>query len=442
MRMVSWRNVLGILLLAIAAPSGLAQSITLAEAAKKGDCSHIRLHMELSGDMQATKDGKQAPLKLTASAAHDFVQKVLETSDKGLPNKAACVFEQAKATITVGSEKTDKALRSQRKLIVSQRFKDQPLSYCPLGPLTHEELELVGERFDTLALAGLLPGKSVATGDTWKLANSVVQALCSFEGLTEQSLAGKLVKKKDNIAEVTITGTASGIDLGAQVKVKVDAILGFDVKTNRIVTLDWTQEDDREQGPASPATKIKAVTKMERAAVATPESLSDAALVSVPDNFEPPAKMTYLEYHDLKSRYDLAYAREWQIVGQTSEHLILRFMERGDFIAQVTLTPWTSAAKGKHLSAEEFKDAMARTPGWEPENELQAGEVPTDDNRWIYRLSAQGKMDDETVVQNFFLVAGPDGDQVVLAFIMTPKQADRLGTRDLSLAGSLGFPKK
>jgi hypothetical protein len=440
--MVSWRNLLGPLLLLIAAPSAFAESVTLAEANKKGDCSHIRLQMQLSGEMRATRDGKEVPLKLSASAHHDFVQKILDVSEKGLPNKAACVFDQAKAAITVGSEKTDKSLRSLRKLIVSQRFKDQPLSYCPLGPLTHEELELVGERFDTLALAGLLPGKAVAAGDTWQLANNVVQALCSFEGLTEQSLTGKLVKINGNAAEVTITGPASGIDLGAQVKVKVDATLKFDLKTKCIVALDWAQVDDREQGPASPATKIKAVTKMERAVVETPDSLTDASLVSVPDNFEPPAKMTYLEYHDPKGRYDFAYAREWQIVGQTSEHLILRFMERGDFIAQVTVTPWTAAERGKHLSAEEFKDAMTHTPGWEPENELQAGEVPTDDSRWIYRLSAQGKMDDETVVQNFFLVAGPNGDQVVLAFTMTPKQADRLGTRDLSLAGSIGFPKK
>ena len=40
------------------------------------------------------------------------------------------------------------------------------------------------------------------------------------------------------------------------------------------------------------------------------------------------------------------------------------------------------------------------------------------------------------------LVSGPEGDQVVLAFTMTPKQADRLGTRDLSLAGSIAFLKK
>src|SRR5262245_12638251 len=175
--MVSRRNVLGLLMLFLTAPWSFGETITLVEAAKKGDCSHIRLHMELTGEMQATKDGKQVPLKLAAVADHDFVQKILEVAEKGLPNKSVCVFDRAKANITVGREKTEKILRSKRQLIVTQRYKDQPLAYSPAGPLTHEELELVGERFDTLALTGLLPGKAVAMGDTWKLANSVAQAL-------------------------------------------------------------------------------------------------------------------------------------------------------------------------------------------------------------------------------------------------------------------------
>ena len=53
-----------------------------------------------------------------------------------------------------------------------------------------------------------------------------------------------------------------------------------------------------------------------------------------------------------------------------------------------------------------------------------------------------GKLEGANVVQNFYLIASPNGEQVVLVFTMTPKQAERLGSRDLSLAGSLDFPKK
>jgi hypothetical protein len=49
-------------------------------------------------------------------------------------------------------------------------------------------------------------------------------------------------------------------------------------------------------------------------------------------------------------------------------------------------------------------------------------------------------MDGMAVVQNFYLVASKKGEQVVLAFTMTPKQAEKLGTRDLAMVASLDFP--
>jgi hypothetical protein len=85
---------------------------------------------------------------------------------------------------------------------------------------------------------------------------------------------------------------------------------------------------------------------------------------------------------------------------------------------------------------------MAQTPGWDMDKELQVGEVPAEGGRWVYRISALGQLDGSNVMQNFYLIAGPNGDQVVVVFTMTPKQAERLGSRDLSLAGSIDFPKR
>jgi hypothetical protein len=150
--------------------------------------------------------------------------------------------------------------------------------------------------------------------------------------------------------------------------------------------------------------------------------------------------LTQLEYRDPKAGYSMVYARDWQTVSKSDEHLVLRLMERGDFLAQLTITPWTRAEKGKHLTSDEFRQAMSQTPGWEPEQELQAGEVPSEGGRWIYRISALGQLDGAKVMQNFYLVAGPGGEQVVLVFTLAPKQADRIATRDLALVGSVEFP--
>ena len=44
-------------------------------------------------------------------------------------------------------------------------------------------------------------------------------------------------------------------------------------------------------------------------------------------------------------------------------------------------------------------------------------------------------------MQNVYHVAHEDGRQLVVLFVITPKQVDKLGTRDLTLVGSIDFPK-
>jgi hypothetical protein len=438
--MAAWRTLGSAVVLLAAAAPGRAQTYPLTEAVKAGDCFRVRIDMSLTGELKVGRDDKVLPVRLAATAAHEYPERVLHVGASGLPEKAARAYETARAVIDVAGEKSERSLRADRRLLVAQRPKDQPLVYCPAGMLTRDELALASEHFDTLALTGLLPGRAVAVGDTWKVANAVVQALCNFEGLTEQDLSCKLEEVKDGTARVSVTGSAAGIELGALAKLSIRATYHIDHTAKRLVRLEWKQTDDRDQGPASPATTAEVVTTVRRTPIDQPAALSDVALVSVPDGFEPPATLTNLVHRDPKGRFDLAYGREWHVVSQTDEHVVMRLMERGEFVAQVTLTPWKKAERGGHLSPQEFRDVIAKTPGWEPETELQAGEVPSEPGRWTYRVSALGTLDGVKVLQNFFLLAGRDGDQLMLLFTMTPKQADRLGSRDLALVGSVELP--
>lgn len=441
--MVPWRVLGTIGCLLVSSAPGWAQSVNLKETLNAGDCFHVQLDMKLTGEMRVQKQGDWVNLKMDASAIHDLQERIMTLNAGGLAEKDVRLYDKATATISINGDKTEKNLRSERKLIVAQRQRDGLLAYSPTGPLTRPEVEVTSDHFDLLALAGILPGKEVAIGDTWKVTNSAAQGICNFEGLTEHDLVGKLEEVKDDIARFKITGTASGIDMGALVKMSVTALGEFDLKTKRLVKLDWNQKDEREAGPINPATKVQLHTLVKREPIDQPTSLSDPALVSVPDdgNKPPPANMTQLDLHDPKGRFDLLYNREWQVVSQNDTRLIMRMMERGDFVCQVTITPWSTAEKGKHLDPQEFKAQMNRTPGWELEKELQSGEVPSQTKgRYLYRLSMLGTLDGVPVLQNFYMVATPDGEQIVVAFTMSPKQVDKLGARDLALVDSLEVP--
>src|SRR5439155_1862830 len=221
--MGAWR-ILGTLVVSLTVVrAGWAQTYSLSETAQAGDCLRIHLEMSLSGEMRVNKEGKALSLKLEATATHEFPERILHVASDGLPEKAARVYEKAKAAISVDKDPSDRSLRTERRLCVAQRIKDRLMVYSPAGPLTREELELTSEHFDTLALPGLLPGQAVSVGQTWKVTNASAQALCNFEGLTEQDLVCKLEEIKDQVARVSVKGSATGIDLGALAKLNIEA---------------------------------------------------------------------------------------------------------------------------------------------------------------------------------------------------------------------------
>jgi hypothetical protein len=438
--MAAWR-VLGTVGVLLAATSfSRAQNCTLLETNRPGDCFKIQIDMKLSGELRIRKDDKSQPIKLEASAIHEYPERIMAVGQDGQVQKTVRLYETAKASFTYGGDRVERTLRPERRLIVAQFYKDQELVYAPSGPLTREELDLTAEQFDSAVVAGVLPGKEVAVGDTWKVSSSTVQALCNFEGLTEHTLTGKLESVSGDTATFTLSGTANGIDLGAIAKLKIEATGRFDTKAKRIVSLEWKQKDERDQGPVSPAVVVESTISLKRQAIEQPATLTDVALVSVPQDWEPPAPMTQLDYRDPQGKYSLLYPRSWHITAQMKDQLVLRCMDRGDFVAQAALMPWKKVEKGQHMSPDEFKQTMNDMAGWKPEKELQIGEVPAENGRWVYRYSTSGQMDSGPAVQNCYLIATPEGEQMIVVFTMTPKQVDKLGARDLSLVGSVEIP--
>lgn len=423
----------------VAVTGARAQGQTLAETPLVNDCYRVHIAMQLKGEMVVLQENKPVSLKLAATAEHRYHERVLAVLPQGsLVAKMARHYDDARATISIDGSASMRSLRADRRLIVAQRQNDTATCYSPQGPLTREELDTVSEHFDTACLAGLLPGKQVKPGDTWKIGNACVQGLCQFEGLIANDVTGKLVDIKDGMAVIVFEGTTKGIELGAQAQVKITATGRYDLGRKRLASLEWKQADTRDQGPASPAANVETTITLTREVVPEPKELSDVALVGVPQGFDLPAPLTNLVIRDLKDRFELASGREWQVVSQTENHLVVRLLERGDFVAQATVTPWQKAEAGKHMEPKDFREAMLSTPGWEPQEVFQEGGIPNQPNgRFVYRVSARGQMEDVKVVQTFFLVAGPKGDQCIVAITLKQAQLNKLGARDLILVEGL-----
>lgn len=421
-------------------PAARAQ-VTLAEAPASGDCFRYLVELDLVGKMLFTQDGEKQALRLEAKARHAFAERTL-TVVEGLPARSARHYEEAGSSVLVDIEKTNRSLPGNRALVVTARGSDGLTCYSLGGPLTREELDLVSEHFNPQCVAGLLPGKAVKVGDTWAVPAPAAQAACLFDGLIKSALTGRLTAVADGKATFTIEGTAEGIDHGAKVALVVTATGTYDTAAKCVVALTWKQKDDREQGPIAPASKLEATVTVKREPLpAAPKELADAALAALPRGAVP-AALLRLRYADPKGRYALEHPRDWHVTGQTDQHLILRLLDTGEFVAQATVVAWKKADAGKHTPAEEFKKAVTATPGWVASRVLEDTETTAADGRWLYRIAAEGKLDDQPVVQTFHLIAGPQGDQAAVTVAMKPDKLKTVRTRDTELVNALSFPKK
>lgn len=439
--MAKWRKlvVLSVFVLtAVTAGLHAAEKFHLQEKIAVGDQWHVALDLKLGGDIMVRSGDKTVTLTLAATAQHQFPERVLNLDEANRPVRVARFYDKAEANITVHGAASKRTLRPERRLQVAQVLKDETTTYAPAGPLTREEHELTGEHLDTLAIHGLLPAKEVEVGDTWEPGTGTVQAIAGLDGLISHDLKCKLEKADGTLAVVDLTGRIVGIAGGSEVTIDVTAHLEFDQKTDHWTVLTWKQKEERTHGPVSPASKTQATTVVRRTFPGKADSVSDAVVSNLPEI--PEAGLLYLVYRDVKGRWEFLYDRNWHVVAQTDQYTVLRVLDRGELVGQLNVTPLPKVKPGQHISTDDVRKIVSDVPGLKIEQILQTGEVPAEMGHWIYRISVAGRSDDAAVLQNFYAVAGPQGDQVLLSFTTEVAQAERLGGRDLAIVGTVTFP--
>src|SRR5579862_9216988 len=101
-----WRLMLVAVGLSGLVSASRAETVPLLEAVQPGDCFRVQLDMKLDGELRVQRQDATQKLELKAVAAHEYPERILSVGKDGVPDKAARVYETAKATITVAGTKS------------------------------------------------------------------------------------------------------------------------------------------------------------------------------------------------------------------------------------------------------------------------------------------------------------------------------------------------
>lgn len=434
-----------VLLVLLTGTAALAQPVNLVEKVTPGDRFRYTATLQVKGNLLFTRDnGQKEVVRVEATGRHAWAERTVAVAD-GLPAVSVRYYTEAAATTVVAGEKADRQLPAERRLVVARRQPDGLFCFALAGSLTRDELDLVSEHFNPQCLPGLLPGKVVTVGSTWAVPEPAVRAACQLDAVVKTDLTGKLTGVADGTATFVIEGTVEGLEAGSRVVAAVTATGTFDRAAGYVSSLTWKQKDERETGPINPASVVEAAVMLRREPLAATDpaarELADTLIDRVPLG-DVPAALAMLRHVEPQGRYSLSYSRDWHLTGQTDTHLVLRLLDGGTFVAQATLSIWRKADAGSRTPPEEFKRAVARAAGWTVVRELADGDLPAPTGYQLYRLAAEGRLDDVPVVQTFYLLTGPRGDQLAVTVTVPPDRVKVLGRRDLDLVNGIEFGKR
>ena len=168
--MFAQRWLAGVLVGLLTANTLTAQTVNLTEAALKDRCLRCELTMQFAGKITVMQDGKTLTYPHQATARHVYLERYLDANGN-VADRAARIYETAERTSKFNNDQASTiTLRKSRSFMGVQRVGDLAVGYSPDGRLTRDEADLT-EHFDTLAVPGIVPGKEIAVGKSWRLAN-------------------------------------------------------------------------------------------------------------------------------------------------------------------------------------------------------------------------------------------------------------------------------
>jgi hypothetical protein len=419
--------------------SAATDLIDLRPVTPVGSYRQVKAVVEVEGKLKLNADGKEVQhLPLKVQAELQYAERVLAQAKQWSDFRLARSFETARANIRLRESDLKNQLQDSRKLIVAEATGAAPSTlFSPLGPLTREELELIQVPAAGLALEALLPLRVLKIDGQWTLSDATVGRMLGLETVSQQDVACTLNSVKDNLAIVSLVGKVSGAVGGVSSDIELKGKLNYDLKQRSVTWLTLAYKEDRAVGHAQPGFEVVTTLKLVAAPCRPLAQLSDSALAKLPLTATPP--QLALELQTAESGIQLMHDRRWSVMYDRPDVTVLRFVDRGDLIAQCNISPRPPLGPQQQLTLEGFQEDIERVLGKNFEQVVEASEEASDANLRILRIVAAGKAGDLPIHWTYYHLSNDQGRRASLVFTIESSLQERFPTIDRELIGGFTF---
>lgn len=419
---------------------GRARAATTYDLRPDGSPKTVRVQAQLDvgGDVKLVEEGKNRTLKLSVSAQiHYDERRLLVRNAEPGTSRSVRLYRQARAEIKIGEEGVRPMLRESRRLMVSDEAEQRVALFSPAGPLTREELDLIDIPANSLLLDRLLPSQPVEIGQRWRHDDALLAKLLGLDAVSQSDVQSELKEVAGNRAKIELAGRLLGAIGGVSTEIEIKAKYRFDLNRRQVTGLGLLVKENRGIGLVNTGLDVVAKLQLALAPTADDGELSDTALAQLP--LEPRPEFLALECDSPAKKFRIFHNRDWHLMADAGDLLALRYLDRGELVAQCNISSLADVEPGKQPSLAEFQHDLEHSLGKTFERFLAATEATNSLGQHIYRVVAEGRVSDLAIQWHYYLIANRDGQLAVFAFTVESALAERLGDADEALAATIEF---
>ncbi len=417
---------------------GRDELIDLRPIAGVGSQRQVRVVIESDGKLKLNADGKEVKhLPLKAQGDLLYAERVLGQTKNWAETRVVRAYISGSAKIRLHESELVNSLRPARRTVVVESTPAGSLTFCPAGPLTREELDLLEPPASGLAPEALLSPRAVKLGSQWPLSEAIVARLLGLEVVSQQDVVATLESAKDGVALVTFTGKASGAVSGVSSDCELKGKLNFDVQRRVVTWLTLAIKENRAIGHAQPGFEVVTTVRMVMEPAQNAAAVSDRTLAGLTLKAGPGEKLIELTSDD--GGFQLHHDRRWSVMLERPDIAVLRFVDRGDLVAQCNITPRPSLAAGQQLTMEGFQADVKRVLGNNFEEIVEASEETDDVRRRLLRVVVAGKAGDLPIQWTYYELCDAQGRRVSLVFTIEQSLLQRFAALDRELIAGFQF---
>ena len=150
---------------------------------------------------------------------------------------------------------------------------------------------------------------------------------------------------------------------GVATEMRLDGQADFDLVHRRLKTVHLIIREKRSLGFVSPGLDVKAQIAIEIAPLAGSDQLADAAVKEAIEATKEQGASPQPLLLESAGHFQLFCDRRWHATRDDAELVVLRYVDRGELVAQGNISPLPNLPAGQNVTLEQFQDEVKRSLG-------------------------------------------------------------------------------